>query len=263
MCPVVDADTMSDDRQPSYDYFTPPRPAEPPEQPVAPPFPGPPRSPYPGSPPGPLRDVVPGHLVPGQIPFADTVPGVRSGMPRWAIALLVTVAALFGLGILAAVAIPVFLSQRLKADFAATSVSLPATFNGVDRNTSAQASTLAQGFAVDDIRVEDVGIYGKVGPAMVVVLAVKPAAAMSSDEQQKQRDDFERGFSAQGTPLSLTGGPEDGDLGGWAGCATTGQKLDVCLATTTGSLVAVISASTGSDPVTLLRQARAATVHHS
>jgi hypothetical protein len=255
----VDAVTMSDERQPSYDYFTPAPPAAPPEQRQAPSYARPPVSAYPGSPPGPLRDVVPGPAS-----YADQLPPAQSGMPRWMVALIVTISSLLGLAVLAAVAVPVFLSQRLKADYAATSVSLPATFNGADRNTGSQAAVAAKAFTVAGVIEEkDVAVYGPIGPDAVILVALKQPEAMSETAQQQQRQELERAFSAQGAALTLTGGPESGVLGGWAGCGPTSQQLEVCLATSSGSLVVVLSATGAGDPVTLLRQARAASVHHS
>jgi hypothetical protein len=250
---------MSDDRQPNYDFFAPPRPAAPPEQRPAPTsYANPPNSAYPGAPAGPLRDVVP-----GSVPFADSLPPVRSGMPRWAVALIVAVAAFFGIAILAAVAVPVFLSQRMKADFAATSVALPAALNGVERNTSPEAVAVAKNYAMEDIGGNDVAIYGPVDPNMVIVTAARTDVAQSEQDQRVQRTLFERALAGQGLPISLQGGPVADELGGWAGCARTTKDFNICLATSTGAVVAVISGPSTADPMAQLSQVRAAAVHHS
>ena len=249
---------MSDDRKPGYDFYPP----APPSSPTTP-RPSPPSRPYSGPPNHPHSTPLTG-VVPRQAKWADGIPPVhRSGMPGWLIVLIALVVGLVGTGILAAVAIPVFLSQRLKADYQATTVQLPATFNGHKQNTTAQAKALAKSLAIDDIQVKDIAVYGTIGPDAVIILAVKPPAAMSVVEQAAQREDIEREFAAQGTPLSLIQEPDPGELGGWIGCGSTEAGPEICLATSAGSLVAVFSPRRGDDPVKLLREARAAAVSHS
>jgi hypothetical protein len=196
--------------------------------------------------------------------WAAGVPPVRrSGLPRWLIVLIASCVVLFSTMILAAIAIPVFLSQRLKAEHRATTVQLPATFAGHKRNTGAEADALAKTFTVGQIRAEDIAVYGKIGPEVVIIVALKPPTAWSEVRQASERSDFVRSFTAQGTSLVLLEDPDPGELGGWIGCGTAGEGFEVCLATSTGSMVTMISSAGGDDPVTLLRQARAATVHRS
>jgi hypothetical protein len=269
---------MSDDRKPGYDFFPPARPTT---QTEIPPDYRPTRNPPTGptgpigstgfvgaGPAAPTRPISRPHpmssLLPGQHTWADQIPPVRrSGMPGWLIVLILLVFGLIGTGVLAAIAVPVFLSQRLKAEHQGTTVQLPTSFNGTKRNTGAAAKKVAQGFAVGGIKAEDVAVYGKVGPKAVIILAVKPPAPWTDSEQSAQRSEIEQGFAAQGTPLFLLREPDPGELGGWIGCGATSQGLEVCLATSVGSLVSVITAAGGDDPVALLRQARAATVRHS
>jgi hypothetical protein len=169
----------------------------------------------------------------------------------------------FGTAILAAIAIPVFLSQRAKAEYQSTSVSLPATFNNQKRNDGADAVKVAQSFVVSGVvGAKDVAVYGKVGPTMVVIMAVKPPSALSSTDQKALRDDIETKFTALNTPLALLGGPDADDDHVWNGCGQTQQGLEVCLATSPGSLVTVMTrADTADNPMNLIRQAQAATVH--
>jgi hypothetical protein len=251
----ADTGTVSDERKPGYDYFPPPRPASYPGPPT-----GQPSGPPSGSPGGP--HLGPGSVVPRQSSGSGRPPPGR-GMPRWLIGLIATGVAVFLLAIVAAVAVPVFLDQRLKAEFQATTVKLPAELNGQKRNTGAQARTVARTFAVEGIGVEDVAVYGPVGPKAVIILALKPPAAMSSTRQEVERADIERSFTAQGTTLALHAEPDPGPLGGWIGCGSTAAGLEVCLATSAGSLITVISAAGTGDPVARLRQARAATVTRS
>lgn len=241
---------MSDDRQPGYDFFPPPQPTTP-----ATPRSGPPHQPYPG----PMTGVVPRQSP----PWADQIPPARrSSIPAWLIVLIVLFVALVTSGILAAVAIPVFLSQRLKAEYQATTVELPATFNGQKRNTGTQATEVAKSVAIGGINAKDVAVYGRIGPDTVIIVALKPPAPMSEAQQTVERNDFERAFASTGSPLFLIKAPDAGELGGWIGCGNTVQGPVVCLATSVGSMVTVITSAEG-DPVTLLRQARAATVSRS
>jgi hypothetical protein len=207
--------------------------------------------------------------IPGQTPV-QAAPGWNQyathpiqaphrGLPGWALALIVAGVSVPLVAILAAIAIPVFLNQRMKAEWSSTTVALPADFNGQPKNTTAAAQAVAQTFVAGDITIEDVGIYGPIGSTAVIIIAVKPSAPTSSDGQDAERADLERGFQAQGG-LRLTKEADPGSLGGWLGCGTNPQRVEVCLGTTTASLVAVISASGTGDPVALIRQARTATV---
>ena len=49
------------------------------------------------------------------------------------IAAAVVLVSIIGIGIVSAVAIPVFLSQRMKAEWRSTTIALPATFDGGER----------------------------------------------------------------------------------------------------------------------------------
>jgi hypothetical protein len=269
---------MGDDRQPDYDFFVPPRGVTaPPAGPQGEPYPGQsypdqlhpgqpyPGQPYPGSAAGPYPSMPRGTVIPAQMNWAGQLPPARSsGMPRWLIAVIVVVSLFFGIAILAAVAVPVFLSQRNKAEYQNTTVALPATFNNQSRNTGADAVKVARGFVVEGVVSQnDVAVYGKVGPTMVVIMALKPPSALSSIEQQNLRTDIEKKFAALNSPVVLVGGPDPADNHVWTGCGQTGQGLEVCLATSPGSLVTVMTSAAGAaDPMDLVRQAQAATVHH-
>ena len=250
---------MREDRRPDYDFFLPARPTSPRPASPEPTIEYPVRYGAAPNPPG----AVPSWSGTAQPNWADHLPAVRrSGMPSWLIAVILVPALLIGVGILAAIAIPVFLNQRMKAELQATTVQLPATFNGQTRNTGPEAQALAKSFALGGIGTGDVAIYGPVGRTAVVIVAMKPPAPMSEAQQRQTRKGFEQGFASRGRPLSLVRQPDAGDLGGWIGCGDTVAGVHVCLATSTGSMVSVVSAADG-DPVALLRQARAAAVTRS
>jgi hypothetical protein len=238
---------MTDDRQPTYDYYLPA-----PAPPVAPPVTSTFTSGIPGQ--------APIQAAPGWSQYAvHPIQPPRHGLPGWVLALIIVGVSIPLTGILAAIAIPVFLSQRMKAEWSSTTVSLPADFNGQPRNTSASAQAVAKTFASGDIKSEDVGIYGAIGSTAVIIVAVKPAAPTSPEGQDVERADLEQGFQAQGG-LRLTRQPDAGPLGDWLGCGANPQGVEVCLATGTASLVAVITATGTGDPVAVIRQAQAATV---
>jgi hypothetical protein len=88
-----------------------------------------------GPPPAPLAPPVPYGPPPayGQPPYP---PVQRSGLPVWAIVAICVPAALVVLGILAAIAIPVFLNQRSKP-------VMPASIRGVPRSTDTNLTDTA------------------------------------------------------------------------------------------------------------------------
>ena len=190
-----------------------------------------------------------------------TPPPQRPSLPGWLIALIAGTAAVVLLGILAVFTVPVFLDQRAKAQWRATSVSLPAGLGGQPRNTTAKAQLLAKSFANQEIPVEDVAIYGTVGSKAVILLAVRLPTATNRKRQDAERASFERSFTTKGGgTLRLVKDSQPDPLGGWLGCGTTPEGAHVCLATDDASMVAVITGPTTGDPFALARQARAATV---
>jgi hypothetical protein len=232
--------SMTDDRRPNYDFFAPtPTPRPPPYPPAARTGPMPPQ-------PGPT--------------FVETIPPRRSGLPGWAVVLISAVAGLFVVGILAAIAIPVFISQREKAQWQATTVSLPATLNGADRNTTATANTLATTFANDGIPLENIGIYGPIGPDVVIIFAVKTPIAATPAQRAAERAEFERGFAVPGSSsLVLTPQADPGKLGGELSCDSS-QGVQICVATDANSIFALVTGAKAVAPATLTRQAREATI---
>jgi hypothetical protein len=232
------------DRQPDYDFFAPTRnnltsggnPASAPIRPASPTASG--------------WGYPPGYRPPSQ----------RS-LPGWVIALIVVGVLLFGLSIMSAVAIPVFLNQRAKAQWQATRVTIPQTFEGADRNTGAAAKQFASDFSTaSGIGSDAVGVFGPVNTQAVIIMAVKSGAPWSDAEQAAQRRGFVQGFTSQDQTLTTPVQVDPGRLGGWAGCGLTSSGIHICFATDADSIVVIVSGTDAGDPATLLRDARAATV---
>jgi len=241
---------VTDDRRPDYDFFapTPPPPSYPPYGTRT-------------APPGPAGAPIRGQILPpGNWNYAQSIPPQRSGLPGWAIALIAGGVGFVVLGILAAIAIPVFLSQRGKAEWQSTTVSLPASVAGQDRNTSAAATKLAAGFASEGVPVDSVGLYGPLGPDSVIVIAMKTPRFETPQEQEDTQAGFERGFAARaGTGMTLTRQAEPGKLGGRLSCGSM-QTVQVCVTINANSIVALVTGSSKVDPVALTRQTREAAV---
>lgn len=182
------------------------------------------------------------------------------GLPTWLIVLLAVAALTFVIGILAAIAIPVFISQHSKAQWQSTTVALPDSFAGVDRGTDKKSLAVAKTFAEGQVTADNVGIYGASGPRVMVIVAIKLPTSMSSVEQAVERKEYEGAFAASGLKLVLNAEDDPGPLGGWLGCGSTSQGVRVCLATDSASMVSMISGPEAGDPVALMRQARAQTV---
>jgi hypothetical protein len=241
---------MAERRQPDYDFFGPgggPQPQSPVppgtrQQPYG--VPGPPR------PPG-----VPG--LPGLPPAPYVVPR-RSRAVTALIVAAAGVVALILAGIVAAVAIPVFLNQRLRAEWRETTVSLPETFDGGAR-TDAPAA-LASAFAADDaVRSAEVAVYRTDRGARVVVVAAKSREPMTETAGLETRRGLVAGLAENGAHLTLAEA-DAGTLGGWFGCGpVTGSAADVCVATDHGAVVMVV-VSGSDDPVSLARRMREAVV---
>jgi hypothetical protein len=260
---------MTDDRQPSYDFFPAPQPAmsgpPPPASTaptLAPPAPVLPDNVYLGPPPG---TVLPAPT--GAVPLGWSQPGYgygppppRSGLPLWLVALIATVMAVVILGILAAIAIPVFLNQRAKSQWQATRVVLPGSVAGLDRITGAQADALIKSMAEPPIEAKDVGVYGTLGPNVVLVMAIKSTAAMTEAHQALEREAFFKGMESTGYSLTkLNAGP----LGGWFGCTPVvpaKPTVTICMATDQGSIFSAIMGPGVINPEQIAQQARTATI---
>jgi hypothetical protein len=229
---------MTDDRKSSYEFF--PSAQQPPS-----------------SPPQPVG--VPPGWTHSQQGYGPTPPP-RAGLPIWLVALIATAMALVILGILAAIAIPVFISQKAKSEWSATTVALPASVAGLDRITGAEADALIKTLVQPPLEAKDIGAYGTLGPKVVVVMAIKTPAAVTEAGQAQERDNFLKGAASSG--FTVTQLNEAGALGGWFGCTPAQAKptVTICLATDQGSLFSAVIGPAVANPAQMAQQAREATI---
>jgi hypothetical protein len=232
---------MTDDRKPSYEFFLSPQQQQ-------------------SSPPTALLGAAPPgwtHTGNGYGP----PPAPRSGLPLWLVALIATAMALVVLGIVAAVAIPVFISQRAKSQWDATTVLLPGSVAGLDRLTGTKVDALIKTMAEPPIQAKDVGAYGTLGPKIVLVMAIKSPSAMTEAQQSLERADFFKGM--QSTGYTLTRLSDAGPLGGWFGCTPVvpaKPAVTICMATDQGSIFSAIIGPDVTNPVQIAQQARTAAI---
>jgi hypothetical protein len=237
-------------------------PPEPGQQPLSylppPPPPPPPYGGWPGT-------VLPGPGYP---------PASRTGLPGWAIALIVGGLGVLVVLILAAVAIPVFLHQRAQADLSATSVSLPPALAGMtevdDPATKQQiADTVGSidtcsctGPLLMTVYVDNIGTH------RVVVAAGKFSSAASASVQQSFSANMWVGIRDSAAEEGATVGPvveaDAGRLGGTMSCApiTADATGRVCVSVDRTSFVMMMEFGPTIDP-TLPVIVRESVVHRT
>jgi hypothetical protein len=161
-----------------------------------------------------------------------------------------------------AVAKPILRITHAEKQWKATRVSLPDSFNGVHRNTSAKATRLAKSFGTGTpVGPDNVGLYGSVGSHEVVIIAIRAPAAMTDSAQRLARNAFIHQFDTGDKPLTSITSVPPGALGGSVECGVTSDHVHVCLATDAGSMVATVAgADVTTDSAILIREAREATV---
>ena len=218
------------------------------------PYGTPPVQPF-GGPPPPLYGAPGAWQQAGRPPYP--VPP-RSRAVTALIAAAVVVVSIIGIGIVSAVAIPVFLAQRMKAEWRSTTIALPATFDGATR-TDVPSSAIPQ---VPDDVIEPLQVAGyRTGDGTTIVVgATKAKQAMTEQDQVDARRGVVAGMAMRDVQLTLTES-DPGPLGGWFGCgAVTGDPATVCVATDHAGIVMIVVA--GSDaPVADARRLREASVH--
>jgi hypothetical protein len=264
---------MAERRQPDYDFFGPGQgrpptgqpPAGPPPYGAHPPYGAPPPPPPPpgppygtathsfGGPPPPPHGAAWQQVRPAPYPVAP-----RSRAVTALIAAAVVLVSIIGIGVVSAVAIPVFLSQRMKAEWRSTTIALPATFDGGTR-TDVPSSAIPQ---VPDDVIEPLQVAGyRTGDgATLVVGLTKARRPMTDQDQAEARRGVVAGMAMRDVQLTLTES-DPGQLGGWFGCgAVTGNPATACVATDHAGIVMIVVA--GSDaPVADARRLREASVH--
>jgi hypothetical protein len=241
---------MAERRQPDYDFFGPG------QGPQQQPYGAPPQQPYGGPPQRPTFAPPPAPYDRTGPPPAGYVVPRRSRAVTALIVAAVVVAGVIGLGIVSAVAIPVFLSQRMRAEWKATTVSLPETFEGGQR-ISAPADLQPQ--TPEGMARVDVGNYRTDAGVTLFVVAAKTGDPLTAEDQADARRSLLAGLASEGMVLRET---DAGALGGWFGCGiVAGSPSTACVATDHGSLVAVIVAGS-DDPAAEARRMREAVVKH-
>jgi hypothetical protein len=238
-------------------------PPEPPSATWAPPErPTPPWSPPPPSSPG------------GAYPWPPVVqPGgpqipPRSGvLPAWAVVLVSVVVGTLVVGLLAAIAVPVFLHQRADSLAAATTVSLPPSIENLSRVTGPDADSML--IAVmnqypDPPPLLQGAVYSDRDRHTLVVFTMKWTEALDADYRRGVIARFEAGVHRQpaGVHASDAADRDAGRLGGRMSCVTlTGTSIgQACVAVDPAAIVVVYDFSPSLD-TDLPRRAREAVEH--
>jgi hypothetical protein len=166
----------------------------------------------------------------------------------------VVVTSIVVMGIISAIAIPVFLAQSMRSEWRATTYVLPESFDGMDRTEVPPAM-------VPDVAGQVTGpiqvAYYQRGTTAYFVVAAKGKEPLTTEDQLSARRGFVGGMAQNGVSLSLTE-QDAGRLGGWFGCGThTATGATACLATDHAGIVMVVA--TGSaDPAGEARKLREA-----
>ncbi len=204
----------------------------------------------------------------GPVPPPPLAAPARSGLPVWAVA-LIGVGGLFALGIVAAVALPTFLSGRQHSQLAATSVAMPATVIGLPRSadpaTQSQAAQLAADIPSGFTHRQSAGYVG--GSATLLVAAAKPQHILTLAEQESLTRSFwanEAASVPDGSSLAAPSTPAGAGATGTLTCAdeiTDDGAATICIdAQATALVVFVLASTSGSDP-TAPAQVPPAVVH--
>jgi hypothetical protein len=219
--------------------------------PAAPPFqPG-----VPAQPPAPAPFGTPGPSG-GPVPPPPLTAPPKSGLPVWAI-VLIGVGGLFALGIVASVALPVFLNSRQHSQLAATTVSTPTTLLGLPRSTDPVTQSQAAQLAADipsGFTERQSAVYVG-GSSTLVVAAAKAPHVLTLAEQESLTRSFWAQAAASvpdGSSLAAPSTPAGAGATGTLTCAdeiTADGAATVCIDVQATALVVFVLASTsGSDP---------------
>jgi hypothetical protein len=138
--------------------------------------------PHPEQPPGPPYGAPPAAPAYGFTPYGPPPPSGPSAGAKVAIGIAIAAGSLVVIGILAAIAIPVYLNQQAKAVAARTSVSLPDTVGGDAKlPESAQAGVRSLAAQIPAEGHAQAAVYGRGTTATVVVIV--GSHALSSKDQ--------------------------------------------------------------------------------
>jgi hypothetical protein len=205
------------------------------------PLPGAGQRPAPVAPPAWPAQQPPAYAPVSSAPPSYPPPGYQPGAPAWptptvstmsvGMKVLIAIASVIGgfilLGILAAIAIPVFLNQRAKAEAAATSVSIPTQVVGLARLTDARSLQVEQQLRQQPGQPA-VGVYGVNGSVRATVAVSRQAMSGADDAAFLQG--AERGFQNQGVGQVFFTAVDAGRLRGLMRCATVvSPQFSVCV----------------------------------
>ena len=195
-------------------------------------------APMPGQRPAMASPMATPQVWPGAATVAPPAPSAVPGWPPYtgqplsggALAGLIAAAA-FGavllVGILAAVAIPVFLQARDRAQAANTSVVMPEQVVGLSRLHDTRSLQMEE-----QLRAQPgnpvVGVFGSAGSVRAAVAVTRHS--MSSQDQRDYFAGAETAWQSQGTSQMTFTPVDPGSLGGAMRCGTAqSQQFTICL----------------------------------
>lgn len=194
---------------------------------------------------------------PAQAWGPPVVPPTSSGPSRVLLGLLIGLAALVALGVLAAIAVPVFLDQRDLAR--STTVSAPEQVLGLPHLTDATSAAAESRMQLLPGPGDHVGgVYGTGGVRLVVGAA---RYHLSRSDQEEYLTSAGREASLQGATLSDV---EAGRLGGSMRCGASARlPMTICVFADGGSYGVVVVTGPADDPTGMARSAREAFVRRT
>ena len=222
-----------------------------------------PQQPWSAAPPAPAYQP-PATWAPQAQPAPWAYQPAQQGMST-GVKVLIGVAIGFGglviLGILAAIAIPVFLNQRTKSLAAHTTVSIPATAAGLALRTDATSEQMAERLNVDSLPGHHLaGAYG--GSTRPEALISVTKRLMSPGDQNDYLAGAVRGAEqASGTAVQF-GDLEPGALGGRVTCSSA-PTVTVCFFVDAGAYGSAVVLGTPERATQLVPQLRAAVEHRT
>jgi type II secretory pathway pseudopilin PulG len=193
----------------------------------------------------------------------------KSGLPVWAIVLIAVPAFFVVLGILAAIAIPVFLNQRAKGLDADTTVAYPASIQNLQRETGPEAKNQLQSVLSElpaaDYREVQGAIYSDGPEHVLLVFSARPLAGSGPIQIDDAVAGFQNGLISglpPGVKVSQPADRDAGPLGGRISCVTLSgaSSGQICVAVDSVIAVTVIDMSSSPDR-NLPRQVRETVVH--
>ena len=218
--------------------------------------------------PAPPTPVWPGQASVTPVPAPAAIPGwppytgsSMSGGLKVLIGLGIAVGSFVLVGILAAIAIPVFLNQRAKSVAAATTVSIPTQVVGLTRLSDARSLELEQQLKNQPGQPE-AGVYGVQGSVRAAVTVSRHA--MSTVDINSFLSGAESNFQNKGLGAVSFADVNAGHLGGVMRCATvTLPHVTVCMFADHGAYGTVILYGPAAGQSGTARSVREAVEHRA